>query len=104
MLAMTLLRHWRFADREVRSWVEKTASNMLEAIARGGRIIFLSDAESIERLGGIAAPTTELPAGDAFVPPILRTIPVQLLAYHAAVIHRNDVDQPRDLAKSVTVE
>ncbi len=77
---------------------------MQEVIARGGRVIFLSDAESIERLGGITAPTTELPAGDAFVPSILRTIPVQLLTYHAAVIHRNDVDQPRNLAKSVTVE
>ena len=77
---------------------------MQQVIARGGRVIFLSDAESIERLGGIAAPTTELPAGDAFVPPILRTIPLQLLTYHAVVIHRNDVDQPRNLAKSVTVE
>ncbi len=83
---------------------EKTASNMQEVIARGGRVIFLSDAEGIERLGDLAAASVEIPAVDAFVAPILYTIPVQLLAYHAAVIRGTDVDQPRNLAKSVTVE
>jgi glucosamine--fructose-6-phosphate aminotransferase (isomerizing) len=83
---------------------EKTASNMQEVIARGGRVIFLSDAEGIARLGDLAAASIEIPAVDAFVAPILYTIPVQLLAYHAAVIRGTDVDQPRNLAKSVTVE
>ncbi len=83
---------------------EKTASNMQEVIARGGRVIFLSDAEGIARLGDLAAASVEIPAVDAFVAPILYTIPVQLLAYHAAVIRGTDVDQPRNLAKSVTVE
>ena len=83
---------------------DKTASNMQEVIARGGRVIFLSDAKGIERLGEMAAATVELPAVDPFVAPILYTIPVQLLAYHVAVIKGTDVDQPRNLAKSVTVE
>ncbi len=83
---------------------DKTASNMQEVIARGGRVIFLSDAQGIDRLGDLAAATVELPAVDPFVAPILYTIPVQLLAYHAAVIRGTDVDQPRNLAKSVTVE
>ncbi len=83
---------------------EKTASNMEEVIARGGRVIFLSDAKGIARLGKMAAATIELPAVDPFVAPILYTIPVQLLAYHAAVLRGTDVDQPRNLAKSVTVE
>ena len=68
------------------------------------RVIFLSDKEGIKSLGGIAAATIELPDVDPFVAPILYTIPVQLLAYHAAVIKGTDVDQPRNLAKSVTVE
>ena len=83
---------------------DKTASNMQEVIARGGRVIFLSDKEGIKKLGGLAAATIELPEVDPFVAPILYTIPVQLLAYHAAVIKGTDVDQPRNLAKSVTVE
>ena len=83
---------------------EKTASNMQEVIARGGRVIFLSDADGIARLGGLAAASIEIPAVDPFVAPILYTLPVQLLAYHAAVLLGNDVDQPRNLAKSVTVE
>jgi glucosamine--fructose-6-phosphate aminotransferase (isomerizing) len=83
---------------------DKTASNMQEVIARGGRVIFLSDAAGIEKLGTMAAATVELPAVDPFVAPILYTIPVQLLAYHVAVFKGTDVDQPRNLAKSVTVE
>ena len=83
---------------------DKTASNMQEVIARGARVIFLSDAAGIERLGNMAAATIELPAVDPFVAPILYAIPVQLLAYHVAVLKGTDVDQPRNLAKSVTVE
>ena len=83
---------------------DKTASNMQEVIARGGRVIFLSDAAGIEKLGDMAAATIELPVVDAYVAPILYTIPIQLLAYHVAVLKGTDVDQPRNLAKSVTVE
>ncbi|MEK9647352.1 MAG: glutamine--fructose-6-phosphate transaminase (isomerizing), partial [Alphaproteobacteria bacterium] len=64
----------------------KTASNMQEVIARGGRVIFLSDAKGIEKLGKMAAATIELPEVNAFVAPILYTIPIQLLAYHVAVL------------------
>ena len=83
---------------------DKTASNMQEVIARGGRVIFISDAEGARRLGDLAAATIALPRVDPFVSPILHAIPVQLLAYHTAVIKGTDVDQPRNLAKSVTVE
>ena len=81
----------------------KTASNMQEVVARGGRVIFLSDIEGINRLGDLAATTIELPTVNPFVAPILYTIPVQLLAYHVALIKGTDVDHPRNLAKSVTV-
>ncbi len=83
---------------------DKTASNMQEVLARGGRVIFFSDARGIARLGKAAKAVIELPAVDPFVAPILYAIPVQLLAYHAAVAKGTDVDQPRNLAKSVTVE
>ncbi len=83
---------------------EKTASNMQEVIARGGRVIFISDSDGAADLGGLAAATVALPVVDPFVAPILHAIPVQLLAYHTAVIKGTDVDQPRNLAKSVTVE
>jgi glucosamine--fructose-6-phosphate aminotransferase (isomerizing) len=83
---------------------DKTASNMQEVVARGGRVIFLSDAKGVEALGTVAAATIELPTVDPFVAPILYAIPVQLLAYHTAVLKGTDVDQPRNLAKSVTVE
>jgi len=83
---------------------EKTASNMQEVIARGGRVIFLSDEPGAEKLGKLAAATIALPQVDPFVAPILYAIPVQLLAYHTACIKGTDVDQPRNLAKSVTVE
>jgi glucosamine--fructose-6-phosphate aminotransferase (isomerizing) len=86
------------------SLFDKTASNMQEVIARGGKVIFLSDVAGIEQLGDVAAATVELPTVDPFVAPILYTIPVQLLAYHVAVLKGTDVDQPRNLAKSVTVE
>ncbi|MGE0652775.1 MAG: glutamine--fructose-6-phosphate transaminase (isomerizing) [Alphaproteobacteria bacterium] len=83
---------------------EKTASNMQEVKARGGKVIFISDSKGISRLGALAEAAIEIPAVDPFVAPILYTIPVQLLAYHVAVIRGTDVDQPRNLAKSVTVE
>ncbi|MFI4986833.1 MAG: glutamine--fructose-6-phosphate transaminase (isomerizing) [Alphaproteobacteria bacterium] len=83
---------------------EKTASNMQEAVARGGRVILLSDRKGIAKLGAKAAVSLELPEVDPFVAPILYAIPVQLLAYHVAVLKGTDVDQPRNLAKSVTVE
>jgi glucosamine--fructose-6-phosphate aminotransferase (isomerizing) len=86
------------------SLFEKTASNMQEVIARGGRVIFISDTEGVKELGKLAAATVALPVVDDFVTPILYAIPVQLLAYHTAVIKGTDVDQPRNLAKSVTVE
>jgi glutamine---fructose-6-phosphate transaminase (isomerizing) len=83
---------------------EKTASNLQEAAARGGKVIVFSDAAGAEKLRGIAAETIVLPRVDPFVAPILYAIPVQLLAYHVAVLKGTDVDQPRNLAKSVTVE
>ena len=83
---------------------EKTANNMREVIARGGRVIFLSDLQGMKKLGSLAAARIELPIVNSFVAPVLYTIPVQLIAYHAAVIKGTDVDQPRNLAKSVTVE
>ncbi len=83
---------------------DKTASNLEEAAARGGRVILISDRAGIERLGKRVAHAIELPACDPFVAPILYAVPVQLLAYHAAVAKGTDVDQPRNLAKSVTVE
>ena len=83
---------------------EKTASNLQEAAARGGQLIVFSDAEGAAKLKGIATETVVLPTVDAFVAPILYAIPVQLLAYHVAVLKGTDVDQPRNLAKSVTVE
>jgi glucosamine--fructose-6-phosphate aminotransferase (isomerizing) len=83
---------------------DKTASNMQEIIARGARVVFLSDKAGIAKLGKAAESSIELPTVDPFVAPILYAIPVQLLAYHVAVAKGTDVDQPRNLAKSVTVE
>ncbi len=83
---------------------EKTASNIQEAAARGGQVVVFSDAAGAAKLRGISAETVVLPAVDPFVAPILYAIPVQMLAYHVAVLKGTDVDQPRNLAKSVTVE
>ncbi len=83
---------------------EKTASNLQEAHARGGQIILLSDAAGVAKLRHIAVDTLTLPDVHPFAAPILYSIPVQLLAYHVAVLRGTDVDQPRNLAKSVTVE
>ena len=83
---------------------DKTASNVEEVKARGGRVIVLSDRAGAEQLGRGTMAAFGLPEVDPFVAPILYAIPVQLLAYHTAVLKGTDVDQPRNLAKSVTVE
>jgi len=83
---------------------EKTASNLQEAAARGGQIVVFSDAAGAAKLRNIATQTIIVPDTDPFAAPILHAIPVQMLAYHVAVLKGTDVDQPRNLAKSVTVE
>ncbi len=83
---------------------EKTASNLQEAAARGGKLLVFSDEVGAAKLRGIAAVTVVLPRVHPFVAPILYAIPVQMLAYQVAVLKGTDVDQPRNLAKSVTVE
>ncbi len=83
---------------------DKSLSNIEQVVARGGKVILISDKEGIRRAGKNAAHTICLPNLDPFVMPILASIPVQLLAYHTAVLKGTDVDQPRNLAKSVTVE
>lgn len=85
-------------------WFEKTASNVQEVMARGGRVIAFTDADGEARLKRTHAEVITLPRINPFVSPILYAIPVQLLAYHVAVLKGTDVDQPRNLAKSVTVE
>ena len=77
---------------------------MQQVIARGAKVVVLSDAAGLAKLAGEARATIELPSCHPFVTPILYAIPAQLLAYHAAVVRGTDVDQPRNLAKSVTVE
>ncbi len=83
---------------------DKTLSNVQEVLARGGRVVMISDREGLARLDGQCAWTIEVPHCESFVAPLLYSIPIQLLAYHIAVIKGTDVDQPRNLAKSVTVE
>src|SRR3984885_2158687 len=84
---------------------EKTVSNMQEVAARGGRLILMSDAQGAAAANdGQSVATLTLPTVHAAVAPIVYAVPVQLLAYHTAVIMGTDVDQPRNLAKSVTVE
>lgn len=83
---------------------DKIASNFEQVKARGGKLVLLSDAEGVSRLGSQAAASIILPRVEPAVAPILYTVPVQLLAYYTAVAKGTDVDQPRNLAKSVTVE
>ncbi|SDC27493.1 glucosamine--fructose-6-phosphate aminotransferase (isomerizing) [Belnapia rosea] len=83
---------------------EKTASNLQEAAARGGRVMAFTDAAGATALSRFAEQVVTLPDIDSFAAPILHAIPVQLPAYHVAVLKGTDVDQPRNLAKSVTVE
>ena len=83
---------------------QKTVSNLQEVLARGGRAIVLTDTEGAEKLKGTKARIFTVPKAEPLVAPILFTIPIQLMAYYVAVARGNDVDQPRNLAKSVTVE
>jgi len=83
---------------------EKTVSNMQEVLARGGKVIMLGSEEGIAKAGEGCMATIKLPVLDPFITPILYALPLQLLAYYAAVAKGTDVDQPRNLAKSVTVE
>jgi len=86
------------------SLFEKTASNIQETVARGGKVFLISDAGGAKALKNISTWSVEMGDVHPFVAPILYAIPVQLLSYHVAVIKGTDVDQPRNLAKSVTVE
>ena len=85
------------------SFFEKTASNMSEVIARGGRVILFTDKE-----GAAHAPAgvrvVIAPSSDPLITPLVMSAPIQMLAYYVAVQKGADVDQPRNLAKSVTVE
>ena len=83
---------------------EKTVSNMQEVAARGGRIILIGDAAGAAEAGLDTLTTVTMPDLDPIVAPIVYAVPIQLLAYHTAVFMGKDVDQPRNLAKSVTVE
>jgi glucosamine--fructose-6-phosphate aminotransferase (isomerizing) len=83
---------------------EKTLSNMQEVAARGGKIILITDAAGAAAAGVIAKHTIIVPACDPFVAPLVYSVPIQLLSYLTAVQKGTDVDQPRNLAKSVTVE
>jgi glucosamine--fructose-6-phosphate aminotransferase (isomerizing) len=83
---------------------EKTVSNMQEVAARGGKLILLTDEHGAQAVQGQWLTTLVVPAVPLIVSPLVYAIPVQLLAYHTAVARGTDVDQPRNLAKSVTVE
>jgi len=83
---------------------EKTVSNMQEVAARGGRIILVTDPKGAREASVQSLLTLALPEMPATVTPLVYAIPVQLMAYHTAVLMGTDVDQPRNLAKSVTVE
>jgi glucosamine--fructose-6-phosphate aminotransferase (isomerizing) len=83
---------------------EKTVSNMQEVRARGGKIVLISDAKGLAEAGEGCMATIEMPKVHPLIAPLVYAVPVQLLAYHTAVLKGTDVDQPRNLAKSVTVE
>ena len=83
---------------------EKTVSNMQEVQARGGKVVLISDATGIAAAGENCLATIEMPMAHPLIAPLVYAVPVQLLAYHVAVAKGTDVDQPRNLAKSVTVE
>ncbi|KZX91800.1 glutamine--fructose-6-phosphate aminotransferase [Erythrobacter sp. HI0019] len=83
---------------------EKTVSNMEEVRARGGQVVLISDADGLEQAGEGCLATIEMPKVHPLIAPLVYTIPVQMLAYHVACVKGTDVDQPRNLAKSVTVE
>ncbi|MBC2668879.1 glutamine--fructose-6-phosphate transaminase (isomerizing) [Novosphingobium piscinae] len=83
---------------------EKTVSNMQEVRARGGKVVLISDAEGLAEAGEGCLATIEMPKVHPLIAPLVYAVPVQLLAYHVACVKGTDVDQPRNLAKSVTVE
>ena len=83
---------------------EKTISNMEEVRARGGQVVLISDAKGLEDAGEGCLATIEMPRVHPLIAPLVYAVPVQLLAYHVACVKGTDVDQPRNLAKSVTVE
>jgi glucosamine--fructose-6-phosphate aminotransferase (isomerizing) len=83
---------------------EKTVSNMQEVRARGGKVVLISDKDGIEEAGEGCLATIEMPKVHPLIAPLVYAVPVQLLAYHVACVKGTDVDQPRNLAKSVTVE
>ncbi|PWG01376.1 glutamine--fructose-6-phosphate transaminase (isomerizing) [Sphingosinicella humi] len=83
---------------------EKTVSNMQEVQARGGKVVLISDAEGLAQASEGTIATIEMPKVHPLIAPLVYAVPVQLLAYHVAVVKGTDVDQPRNLAKSVTVE
>ena len=83
---------------------EKTVSNMQEVRARGGKVVLISDRDGLDEAREGCLATIEMPKVHPLIAPLVYAIPVQLLAYHVACIKGTDVDQPRNLAKSVTVE
>ncbi len=83
---------------------EKTISNMQEVMARGGKVLLITDQKGADEAGEGVWDTIIMPEVDPFLAPILYAVPAQLLAYHTAIAKGTDVDQPRNLAKSVTVE
>ena len=86
------------------SYYEKSASNMSEVMARGGQVVFITDPEGAKHAPAGAKVVMTAPASDPLIAPLIMSAPIQLLAYHVAVLKGADVDQPRNLAKSVTVE
>ena len=86
------------------SWFEKSASNMSEVMARGGQVVFITDPEGAKHAPVGAKVVVTAPASDPLISSLVMSAPIQLLAYHVAVVKGADVDQPRNLAKSVTVE
>ncbi|MEL6587180.1 MAG: glutamine--fructose-6-phosphate transaminase (isomerizing), partial [Pseudomonadota bacterium] len=83
---------------------DKTVSNMQEVMARGGKVLLISDAQGLSEASAGTWRTIQMPDCDDILAPILYAIPAQMLAYHTAIAKGTDVDQPRNLAKSVTVE
>ena len=83
---------------------EKTVSNMQEVRARGGKVVLISDKAGLDEAGEGCLATIEMPKVHPLIAPLVYAVPVQLLAYHVACVKGTDVDQPRNLAKSVTVE
>ena len=83
---------------------DKTISNMQEVLARNGQVILITDAKGSRSVGQDVKDKIIMPSFDSIFAPIIYAIPAQLLAYHAAIAKGTDVDQPRNLAKSVTVE